>query len=168
MSTTVNIFLFFILEMVSECTDTHIWEWIAHTHFYFSFSTYQNTIPIYLIPQIQIFMTCSFILLTLPLMSYLEHLFCLVAETKSWGLSIIFPEVASQGHRKCSAWDVGRESALNFFILWAPQCDLPSETCHLPRSLLSHLSLLFVRPLWVWLCVSLEGTGSIFLLTDVG
>lgn len=58
-SITINIFLCFW--MFPEYIDTYIWEQVVHTHFYFLFSTYENTVSMNHNPQIHIFMKCCFV-----------------------------------------------------------------------------------------------------------
>ena len=57
----------------------------------------------------------------------------------------------------------GESRCWNFFILCVLQYYLPLRK-YLHRLLISHLSLLFARPLWGWLCGSPEGIGNIFLI----
>lgn len=65
------------------------------------------------------------------------------------------------GSGQLEGWE--GSSHWTFFSQHAVRCCLLSQTCHLQRSLLSSLSLLFAQLLWVRLCASPEGTGSIFL-----
>ena len=141
MSIAVNIFLCFFLEMFSEYTDTHMGESTVHAHFCFflqlsTYSSYKSlsTNSYFHEMQLYFFNMSIHVLLETSILPGCRNKN--LAKLRDSLLFILKWHLINIGSVQLEGWE--GSSRWTFFNQHAVGCCLPSQTCHLQRSLLAH------------------------------